>query len=79
MATSPRVNDPIHRMLAANVRRLAESRGWTLVQLADFAGVGRGRLYAILDGHGSPTIRTVKRIADALGVPIDGLLRPPEK
>ena len=78
MAKSPRVDDPTHRMLYANVLRLTESRGWTIVQLADFAGVGRGRLYDMMAGAGSPTVRTVKRIADALGVPIDALFRPPE-
>ncbi len=79
MAKSPKGDDPIHGVLAANVLRLSEERGWTVVQLADFSGVGRGRLYGILNAVGSPTVRTLKRLADALDVPVDSLLREPQK
>ena len=37
-------------------------------RLADFSGVGRGRMSEILTGKSSPTVRTVGRIAEALDV-----------
>lgn len=61
-------SDPLHRQFAANVQRLMLERGLSVNKLADFSGIGRGRLSDILAGKGSPTLRTVGRVADALGV-----------
>ncbi len=43
-------------------------------RLADFSGIGRGGLSEILAGKSSPTLRTLGRIADALGVAVRDLL-----
>jgi len=42
--------------------------------LADFSGLGRGSMSKILSGRGNPTLRSLKGIADALGVGIKDLL-----
>lgn len=58
--------DAFHRQVSNRVLRLARERGWSLNQLADFAGIGRGHLSNILNTKQSPTLRTLKRLADAL-------------
>lgn len=40
----------------------------SLNHLADFSGIGRGRLSEILSGKSSPTLRTLAKIANALEV-----------
>jgi len=70
--------DPVRAALADNVRRLAEARGLSLYVLADFAGLSRAYLYAILRGEKSPTITTVAKLASALDVPAWQLLKPVE-
>jgi transcriptional regulator with XRE-family HTH domain len=47
---------------------------WSVNQLADFAGVGRGYLSELLRGMKSPTVRTLAKIAAALGVGVRDLL-----
>ncbi|MHB8419125.1 MAG: helix-turn-helix domain-containing protein [Myxococcales bacterium] len=42
--------------------------------LADFSGLGRGSMSKILGGRGNPTLRSLKAIADALGVSVNDLL-----
>lgn len=49
-------------------------RGYSTNRLADFSGVGRGRLSEILAGKSSPTLRTLGRLAGALAVPVRDLL-----
>ena len=46
-----------------------ERMGYSINQLADFAGLGRGFVSELLRGQKVPTLRTVEKIADALEVP----------
>lgn len=60
-------------MIYDNVCRLAEKRGLTIQQLEKKAGLGNGvvckwRTY-------TPRVRTLKAVADALGVTVNTLLR----
>ena len=64
-------------LLAANIRRLAEERGISLNKLADFAGVGRRHLFAVLSGENDPTLGWTGRVANALEVDLVDLLKPP--
>jgi transcriptional regulator with XRE-family HTH domain len=64
----------LHRRLAVRVRDLAEIHGLSQNRLADFAGMGRASLSRLLTGRYSPTLRTLERIADALGVRVIDLL-----
>lgn len=54
------------------------AKGWSVNRMADFSGVGRGRMSEILAGKSSPTVRTLGRIAEALGVEVTDLFDKPE-
>lgn len=59
------------------IERLAEMRqkkGMTQEQLAAATGVHRVTIARIETGEASPKAETLKRIADALGVPMDALM-----
>jgi transcriptional regulator with XRE-family HTH domain len=66
--------DALHRKLGSNLRRLVDERGLTLAYVADFSGIGRGRMSEYVAGKRSPTIRTLSRIAATLGVTIKEIL-----
>ncbi|MGY1732935.1 helix-turn-helix domain-containing protein [Geodermatophilus sp. SYSU D01045] len=64
MAQAPGVNELIGR----RVRQHRTARGWTLDELADRSGVSRRMVITIEHGEGNPSIATLLRISDALGV-----------
>ncbi len=66
--------DLLTQSLARNVRRWRAERGFTLDALAARAGVSRGMLIQIEQARTNPSIGTVVKIADALGVSITTLL-----
>jgi transcriptional regulator with XRE-family HTH domain len=65
--------DALHRRLAKRIRMLMAAKGLSVNRLADFSGVGRGRMSELLAGKSSPTVRTLGRIADALDVSVRDL------
>lgn len=64
------------RRFGANVRRIAEARGQSLNETIRRAGLASPAVYASLDGRGNPTLRTLSRLAWALGVDASALLAP---
>ncbi|MFG3281178.1 helix-turn-helix domain-containing protein [Streptomyces sp. NPDC048111] len=60
--------------LARNVKRWRTERGFTLEALATRAGVSRGMLIQIEQARTNPSVGTVVKIGDALGVSITTLL-----
>jgi transcriptional regulator with XRE-family HTH domain len=62
------------RSLARNVRRWRAERGFTLEALAARAGVSRGMLIQIEQARTNPSLGTVVKIGDALGVSLPTLL-----
>ncbi|GGL87899.1 transcriptional regulator [Streptomyces fumigatiscleroticus] len=66
--------DLLTRSLARNVRRWRTERGFTLDALAARAGVSRGMLIQIEQARTNPSLGTVVKIGDALGVGIHTLL-----
>ncbi|HZP66399.1 MAG TPA: helix-turn-helix transcriptional regulator [Rudaea sp.] len=66
--------DDFHRAVAERIRALIRKRKLSQNVLADLAGVGRGQMTAILRAKASPTLRTLKKIADALEVDVRDLL-----
>ncbi|MGW2375828.1 MULTISPECIES: helix-turn-helix domain-containing protein [Kitasatospora] len=66
--------DLVSRALARNVKRLRTERGHTLDALAARSGVSRGMIVQIEQGRTNPSVATVVRIGDALGVSIATLL-----
>jgi transcriptional regulator with XRE-family HTH domain len=66
--------DQLTRTLARNLRRLRTDRGFTLDALAARAGVSRGMVIQIEQGRTNPSVGTVVKVADALGVSVTTLL-----
>ncbi|MDT0435727.1 MULTISPECIES: XRE family transcriptional regulator [Streptomyces] len=66
--------DLLTQSLARNVKRWRNDRGFTLDTLAARAGVSRGMLIQIEQARTNPSIGTVVKIGDALGISITTLL-----
>lgn len=66
--------DLLTQSLARNVKRWRSERGFTLDGLAARAGVSRGMLIQIEQARTNPSIGTVVKIGDALGISITTLL-----
>lgn len=66
--------DLLTQSLARNVKRRRAERGFTLDALAARAGVSRGMLIQIEQARTNPSIGTVVKIGDALGVSVTTLL-----
>ncbi|MCC8340080.1 XRE family transcriptional regulator [Streptomyces sp. R1] len=66
--------DLLTQSLARNVKRWRTERGFTLEALAARAGVSRGMLIQIEQARTNPSLGTVVKIGDALGVSITTLL-----
>ena len=64
--------------IGARVRQQRQSRQWTLDRLAEAAGVSRRMLVNVEQGAVNPSVGTLLRLADALGVGLPALVKPPE-
>src|SRR3954466_15580208 len=58
----------VNEQIGRRVREHRTARGWTLDELADRSGVSRRMLINIEHGEGNPSIATLLRLSDALGV-----------
>ena len=63
--------------IGLRVRQGRQSRRWTLDQLAEAAGVSRRLVINVEQGAANPSVGTLLRIADALGVGLPALVEPP--
>jgi transcriptional regulator with XRE-family HTH domain len=78
--TTPGTREPptdegdVARAIAANVRRARTAAGWTLDELAARAGASKGVVVQIEQGRANPSIGTLLKVADGLGVPLARLL-----
>lgn len=64
--------------IGTRVRRERQSRRWTLDQLAAAAGVSRRMVINVEQGSVNPSVGTLLRISDALGVGLPALVEPPQ-
>lgn len=64
----------IARAIGGRVRQGRGSRGWTLDQLAERSGVSRRMLVSIEQGAANPSIATLLRVSDALGIGLPALV-----
>jgi transcriptional regulator with XRE-family HTH domain len=64
--------------IGARVRQQRLSRGWTLDQLAAAAGVSRRMVVNVEQGAVNPSVGTLLRISDALGVGLPVLVELPQ-
>jgi transcriptional regulator with XRE-family HTH domain len=65
--------------IGGRVRRERQFRRWTLDELADAAGVSRRMLVNVEQGAVNPSVGTLLRISDALGVGLPALVEPPQR
>ena len=63
--------------IGARVKQERQSRRWTLDQLAEAAGVSRRMLVNVEQGAANPSVGTLLRISDALGVGLPALVDLP--
>jgi quercetin dioxygenase-like cupin family protein len=64
--------------IGVRVRQKRQSRRWTLDQLAEAAGVSRRMVVNVEQGAANPSVGTLLRISDALGVGLPALVEPPQ-
>lgn len=60
--------------IGARVRQERQSRRWTLDQLASVAGVSRRMVVKVEQGAANPSVGTLLRLGDALGVGLPDLV-----
>lgn len=63
--------------IGLRVRQERQGRGWTLDRLAEAADVSRRMVINVEQGAVNPSVGTLLRISDALGVGLPALVEPP--
>lgn len=69
----------IAALLGAHIRKLRKKRGLTIRELSDKADLSTDFISDIERGRKEPSVTTLSKISDALGVKIGYLLNPVEK
>lgn len=64
--------------IGVRVKQERQARRWTLDRLAEAAGVSRRMVVNVEQGAANPSVGTLLRISDALGVGLPALVEPPE-
>ncbi|WP_458780449.1 helix-turn-helix domain-containing protein [Arthrobacter sp. D3-16] len=64
--------------IGSRVRQERQSRGWTLDQLAEATGVSRRMVVNVEQGAANPSVGTLLRISDALGIGLPALVDSPQ-
>ncbi len=70
--------ESLARAIGARVKQKRKGRGWTLDRLAEVAGVSRRMVVNVEQGSVNPSVGTLLRLSDALGVGLPALVEPPE-
>src|SRR6478735_4264487 len=63
--------------IGARVKQERRARDWTLDRLAEVAGVSRRMVVSVEQGAVNPSVGTLLRLSDALGVGLPALVEPP--
>ncbi len=66
-------------VIGARIRSERQARQWTLDQLAEAAGISRRMIINVEQGSANPSVGTLLRISDALGIGLPALVEPPER
>jgi len=69
--------ETLARAIGARVKQERSALGWTLDQLAQSAGVSRRMVVNVEQGSMNPSVGTLLRLSDALGVGLPALVEPP--
>src|SRR5436189_559673 len=67
------------RAIGARVRQERTERRWTLDQLAEASGLSRRMVINVEQGAVNPSVGTLLRLSDALGVGLPALVEPPQQ
>ena len=70
--------EEVNAAVARNVRAERVRLAWTLDELAARSGVSKGMLFQVEQARTNPSVATICRLADALGVTIASLVEAPE-
>lgn len=76
------MDDEISRLavaIGARVRHERQARRWTLDQLAEAAGVSRRMLVTVEQGGANPSLGTLLKLSEGLGVGLPVLVEPPTR
>jgi transcriptional regulator with XRE-family HTH domain len=76
------MDQPTNALAAAIGARIRQERNalrWTLDRLAEAAGVSRRMLVNVEQGAANPSVGTLLRISDALGIGLPALVEPPAR
>lgn len=65
-------------VIGARVKAERQAHGWTLDQLAEAASVSRRMVINVEQGEVNPSVGTLLRLSDALGVGLPALVEPPQ-
>lgn len=71
-------SDSLARAIGTRVRSHRQERGWTLDQLVEASGISRRMVINVEQGSANPSIGTLLKISEALGVVLPSLVEPPE-
>ena len=66
-------------LLGVHIRKLRKKRGLTIRELSDKADLSTDFISDIEGGRKEPSVTTLSKLSDALGVKISYLLKPVEK
>ena len=64
------------QIVAANVKREMEARGWTQAELARRASLYQPRISELLSGEKDARLTTLEKVASAFGITVSALLMP---
>jgi transcriptional regulator with XRE-family HTH domain len=64
----------IHRVVGERIKKARKAKGFTQDEFAERSGLNRVHLYRLESGKQSMTLRTLKLIADTLGVRVRDLI-----
>lgn len=67
--------DEIFKKLGQNLKRIREEKGMTQGDICRALDIDRGFISSIENGKRNPTLSTLKKIADVLGIAVDELLK----
>lgn len=69
--------ESLARAIGARVKQERQNRAWTLDQLAEIASVSRRMVVNVEQGAVNPSVGTLLRLSDALGVGLPALVESP--
>lgn len=69
--------ESLARAIGTRMKQKRAARGWTLDQLAQSAGVSRRMVVSVEQGAVNPSVGTLLRLSDALGLGLPALVEPP--